>query len=134
MSAHPAEARCPCGTGEIYGACCGRFHSGAAAAPTAEALLRSRFTAFALNLPQYLLDTWHPRTRPASLSLGPEVRWVRLDVLSTSGGPFDDAAHVRFAAHYRTAAAGGARGVAGVQEEESAFRREGGRWYYVDER
>ena len=66
------DTRCPCGTGEVYGACCGRYHSrfaqaGELTAPTPEALMRSRFTAFAVGLPDYLLATWHPSTRPASL-------------------------------------------------------------------
>lgn len=92
------DARCPCGTGETYGACCGRFHAGAPA-PTAEALMRSRFTAFAANDADYLLATWHSSTRPPSLDLDPGLRWQRLDVLETQGGPFDDAARVRFRAH-----------------------------------
>lgn len=127
------DTRCPCGSGEAYGPCCGRFHSGEAAAPTAEALMRSRFTAFALGNAAYLLATWHPSTRPASLDLDPQLLWQRLDILSTSGGPFDDLARVHFAAHYRSVPGTPPEDrVKGVQEEDSRFQREGGHWYYVD--
>ena len=43
------DERCPCLSGDTYGACCGRYHSGAATAPTAEALMRSRYSAFAVG-------------------------------------------------------------------------------------
>lgn len=49
--------------------CCGRYLDGEAA-PTAEALMRSRYTAFALRDEDYLFRTWHPRTRPAPPLLG----------------------------------------------------------------
>ena len=142
----PDDLRCPCGSGDAYGACCGRFHrrfaeDGAVTAPTAEALMRSRYTAFALastgELPQaeaYLMATWAPETRPSSLGWGDPadesgdaVRWVRLDVESTAGGgPFDDDGRVAFTAHARTAAGRQA------QHETSRFVRRAGRWYYLD--
>lgn len=128
------DARCPCGSGETYGACCARVHADPASAPTAEALMRSRFSAFALDLPAHLLATWHPRTRPAALETDPGLRWQRLDVLETSGGPFDDVARVRFAAYYRSVPGTPAEErVHGVQEEDSRFLRENGRWYYLDD-
>jgi SEC-C motif-containing protein len=121
------DARCPCGTGETYGACCGRFHGGRPA-PTAELLMRSRFSAFAAGDEAYLLATWHPRTRPGSVDLDPALRWTRLDVHGvTGGGPFDDEGWVDFTAHRR-----GPDGARGAQRENSRFRREDGRWYYVD--
>jgi len=89
--------------------------------------MRSRFSAFAIGLPEYLLLTWHPRTRPASLELDPDQRWTRLDVLSTrSGGPFDSRGTVAFRAWWRSDTE------RGTLEETSEFVREGGRWYYVD--
>lgn len=127
MAAMDDGARCPCGTGHTYGDCCGPLHRGAARAPTAEALMRSRFSAFAAGEAAYLLATWHPRTRPAELDLDPEQRWLRLDVLARSaGGPFDDAGTVEFAAHYRR------DGRRGAQRELSRFARVGGAWTYVD--
>lgn len=120
------DARCPCLSGNPYGECCGPLHAGAAA-PTAERLMRSRFTAFALGLPDYLLQTWHPTTRPSSLTLDPSQRWQRLDIVSaSSGGPFDTRGTVTFRAWWRS------DGERGVLEETSTFVREGGRWSYVD--
>ncbi|MFC7401737.1 YchJ family protein [Citricoccus sp. GCM10030269] len=140
----PEATRCPCGGGDVYGACCGRWHQrfaaeGALAAPTAEALMRSRYSAFALastgqlaGAEDYLLATWAPETRPSSLAVdqpgnesGDDVRWLRLDVESTTGGgPFDDVGTVTFTAHFRTPA--GRR----TQHETSRFVRRGGVWYY----
>jgi SEC-C motif-containing protein len=119
--------RCPCLSGETYDDCCGRFHAGPAHAPTAEALMRSRYAAFAVGDVDYLRRTWHPRTRPADLDLDPAVRWTRLDVLAVrAGGPFDTEGTVEFRAHHRLDA------VPGSQHEVSRFVREDGRWLYVD--
>jgi len=60
---------CPCGTGRSFAQCCGAALSGAHPAPTAEALMRSRYTAFALRDTAYLLASWHTSTRPATLDL-----------------------------------------------------------------
>jgi SEC-C motif domain protein len=119
--------RCPCLSGLTYDACCARLHSGAAVAQTAEQLMRSRYSAFAVGDVAYLRTTWHPSTRPAALELDPELRWYRLDVLRTeAGGPFDTTGVVEFRAHRRSA------GGSGSQHEVSRFVREGGRWLYVD--
>lgn len=132
----PDDARCPCLSGETYGACCGRFHVGLAAggpdavtAPTAEALMRSRYAAFVVGDADYLLATWHPSTRPADLDLDDDVTWRRLDVVATSaGGPLDRTGVVEFVAHFRSAETR----ERGSLHEVSSFVREGGRWYYVD--
>ncbi|WP_431277678.1 YchJ family protein [Leifsonia poae] len=123
-AAHPV--RCPCSSGETYDACCGPLHRGEAQAPTAERLMRSRFSAFALGDPGYLLRSWHPSTRPTALDLDERMRWYRLDILDTErGGPFDRDGTVHFRAYYKG-------DTAGVQEEDSRFVREGGAWFYVD--
>ncbi|WP_254779959.1 MULTISPECIES: YchJ family protein [unclassified Arthrobacter] len=130
MTLHPDRLRnglCPCLSGEQYGDCCGRFHSGEADAPTAEQLMRSRYSAFVVLDPGYLLRTWHPSTRPDSMELDPDMQWRRLDIVSTTnGGPLDTAGTVEFAAHYRL------DGDRGVQRELSRFVREDKRWFYVD--
>jgi SEC-C motif-containing protein len=116
---------CPCGLGDSYDACCGRFHAGAPA-PTAEALMRSRFSAFAVGDAGYLLRTWHSAVRPAELTLDPELHWSRLAVLeSTGGGLFDKAGTVRFRAVYVQAA------TRGVLAENSSFVRREGQWSYA---
>jgi len=124
------DARCPCLSGETYGSCCGRFHAGLADgpfAPTAEALMRSRYSAFAVDDAAYLLASWHPSTRPVELDLDDGVTWRRLDVLRTErGGPFDAEGVVEFVARYRSVVG------PGQVHEVSRFVREGGRWYYVE--
>ena len=78
------DDRCPCSSGEVYGACCGRFlgefvASGTLTAPTPEQLMRSRFTAFATGNAAYLLASWHPSTRPATLSwrmISAGIAWI----------------------------------------------------------
>ncbi|MFI2566420.1 YchJ family protein [Paenarthrobacter sp. NPDC018779] len=118
---------CPCLSGEQYSDCCGRFHRGDADAPTAEQLMRSRYSAFVVLDSGYLLRTWHASTRPGSLELDPDMQWRRLDILATTaGGPLDTHGTVEFAAHYRQ------DGERGVQREHSRFVREDKRWYYVD--
>jgi SEC-C motif-containing protein len=118
---------CPCGTGLPYAECCGRLHDGSASAATAEALMRSRYSAFAVGDAGYLLETWHPTTRPPTLRLDRDVRWTGLDVLATTGGSLLAAeGTVEFRAHHVV------HGVAGSQHENSRFRREDGRWHYLD--
>jgi SEC-C motif-containing protein len=115
--------RCPCGTGLPYADCCGRLHDGTATAATAEQLMRSRYSAFVVGDPAYLLETWHPRTRPRSLELDPDARWTGLEIVSTSGGSMLDAEGiVEFRAHR----------VGGEQHERSRFVRQNGRWFYLD--
>jgi len=110
-----------------YDECCGPFHRGDAVAPTAERLMRSRYSAYLRGLPEYLLETWHPSTRPAELVLDPRLRWYRLDILGrTRGGMLDTEGTVEFRASYRIDTQPGS------QHEVSSFVREGGRWFYVD--
>lgn len=118
--------RCPCGHPLPYDECCGRVHGGAAA-PTAEALMRSRYSAFATGDADYLLHSWHPDTRPSTLSLDPAQTWERLEILSTTdGGPLHREGTVEFRAHYRHSSH------SGVLHELSRFSRVEGRWVYVD--
>ncbi|WP_145926723.1 YchJ family protein [Amycolatopsis orientalis] len=126
MPAITDEARCPCGLGEPYGACCGRFHRGTATAPTAELLMRSRFSAFAVGDTVYLTKTWDPETRPADLELDPDQRWTFLEILGkTGGGLLENEGTVEFRAHYRQ----GRR--ADSMHENSRFARVDGQWIYV---
>jgi SEC-C motif domain protein len=114
---------CPCGLPEAYEDCCGRYHSGAAAAPTAEALMRSRYAAFVQRDAGYLLRTWHPRTRPERLDLDPRMRWTGLEVVATTeGSAFHSTGTVTFRASYR----------GGSLHERSRFERVDGVWVYVD--
>ena len=92
----------------------------------AESLMRSRYAAYEAGDARWLLDSWHPTTRPAQLPLEPGTRWLGLEVLSHRVID-DDHAEVEFVARYRV---GGARAVR--LHERSRFVREDGRWYYVD--
>lgn len=118
---------CPCGSGLALLACCGRYLAGSYA-PTAEALMRSRYTAFTLLDEVYLLATWHPSTRPLSLDLArddPRPQWLGLKVVSHQ---LQDATHatVEFVARQKLA------GRAYRLHEISRFVLEDGRWFYVD--
>jgi SEC-C motif-containing protein len=117
---------CPCGLPQPYAACCGRFHAGSDVPPTAELLMRSRYSAFAVGDAEYLIRTWHPSTRPRRLQLDSARRWTGLEILElTDGSLFDTHGTVRFRASYR-------RGrVADVQHETSRFVRAQGQWFYV---
>lgn len=121
------ETACPCGTGRVYAACCSPYHHGVAA-PDAEALMRSRYSAYALGLGSYLLATWHPRTRPAenALALDADTRWLGLNVRCHERVDSDHAI-VEFVARYRV---GG--GPAVRLHEVSRFERLAGAWFYVD--
>ena len=138
MSRTPAvpSAACPCGRLQgsggkakplAYADCCGRFldHWDTQPAPDAECLMRSRYTAFVQGRADYLLATWHPSHRPASLDFDAAAQWLGLEV---RGHWVKDADHaeVEFVARHRL----GGRAVR--LHERSRFVREGGRWYYVD--
>ena len=84
--------------------------------------MRSRYSAFVRGDAAYLLASWHPSTRPARLDLDARVRWEGLEVLAAAGGVFDTDGTVEFKARHDR----------GVLHERSRFRREDGRWYYVD--
>ena len=120
-------SRCPCGLGEPYARCCGRLHNGEAKAATAEQLMRSRFSAFAVADADYLALTWHPSTRPRRIDFAEQQRWTSLEILGRAGGgPFDTEGTVEFRAHYDVA------GEPGVMHEHSRFTRDSGRWVYLD--
>jgi SEC-C motif domain protein len=119
---------CPCQSGHAYAQCCAPLHRGEAIAETAEALMRSRYSAYVRGDADYLLATWHASTRPATLdsSDAAATRWLGLDVRRHER---HDSGHatVEFVARYRIAGAPAVR-----LHEVSRFVREDGRWFYVD--
>jgi SEC-C motif-containing protein len=118
---------CPCCSGKTYAECCGPIHAGSVRASTAEQLMRSRFSAYALSDAAYLLRSWHSTTRPQPLRLDRSTRWTRLEILgATDGGPFHTTGTVEFRAYYRER--GGAEQ---FTQENSTFAREDGAWAYV---
>lgn len=127
MSKTAHGVRCPCDRGADYTHCCGPLHRGEAAAD-AQALMRSRYSAYALGLEDYLLASWHPDTRPDAASAGGDdaPRWLGLTVRRFEQTDADHAL-VEFVARCRV---GG--GSAQRLHEVSRFVRENGRWYYLD--
>ncbi|HZW22408.1 YchJ family protein [Noviherbaspirillum sp.] len=115
---------CPCG-GAAYERCCGRFIDRGEIPGTAEQLMRSRYTAYALRCASYLTATWHTSTRPAEPVTGDDgIKWLGLEVKKHV--PAGDEATVEFVARYKTG------GRAHRLHEVSRFVREDGKWFYVD--
>jgi SEC-C motif-containing protein len=94
-------------------------------APDAEALMRSRYTAFVLKDAAHLLATWHPDTRPPRIDFDAGTKWLGLQVRDhrVTG---EGSAEVEFVARWRV----GGRAVR--LHERSRFVREAGRWLYID--
>lgn len=124
-------APCACGSGRRHEACCGALHQAFAAgqgltAATPEALMRSRYSAFVLDLRDYLLASWHESTRPAELDPPePGLKWLGLDIKRAA---MQDADHgtVEFVARSKLG------GRAHRLHEVSRFVRDNGEWFYVD--
>ena len=122
-----ASSPCPCGSGAAYGSCCGPLHRGETQARTAEALMRSRYSAYAVGDLDHVFRTWHPRTRPDDLAPTPGLTWTGLEILDTQAGEeHDDEGVVEFRASFTTPAGQDAL------HERSRFVRRAGRWVYLD--
>lgn len=118
------RASCPCGLPATYDACCGRFHRGASHAETPEQLMRSRYSAYAVEDASYVWRTWHPKTRPDDVNLDEAMTWVGLEIHGS--GESDPDNWVEFTASYVTPTG------LGQLHERSRFDRRAGRWLYVD--
>jgi SEC-C motif-containing protein len=128
---HALAVTCPCGSALPLDRCCGAILDGKAA-PTAEALMRSRYTAHVLGRIDYIVDTTHPSRRDA-IDRDAVARWAKestwrgLTILAVErGGGDDDEGVVEFQADYEQ------RGQPLEHRERSRFRRHEGRWLYVD--
>jgi len=121
---------CPCGSGQDESACCGPILAGAPA-PTALALMRSRYTAYVRGAIDHVVATHDPATReeidvPAATRWSEDTTWGGLEILGTErGGEGDDEGVVEFVVRGVTS------GAPFAQRERSTFRRDDGRWYYV---
>lgn len=119
-------ANCYCGSGKMFSACCEPYISGTATAPTAEALMRSRYSAYAVHNADYLWNTTHPKERKhyskaALLDWAKSNQWLKLDILYSSE------TIVEFKAYYLDSGL-----KAQVHYEKSSFLKEDNNWYYVD--
>lgn len=130
-----ASKNCPCESGKTYGTCCKLYHIGLpnhVFAPSAEALMRARYSAFVLALEDYLLKTWHPETRPMQLDLANDenmIKWLGLQVkqhqvLTKS------TATVEFIAHYKMANNTDVKALR--HHEISQFIKINLQWFYLD--
>jgi SEC-C motif-containing protein len=132
QSASPPDGACPCGRADARGkplafaACCGRYLRGDAVPPDAASLMRSRYTAYVRGDEAYLLASWHASTKPAQARPEPDTKWLGLEVRAARELDADHA-EVEFVARCRPGS-----GPAVRLHERSRFRREGGRWYYLD--
>ena len=124
---------CPCGSGHRFATCCEPVLDGEAA-PTAQALMRSRYTAFVVGDEDHLFRTWHPRTRPPGPYCQPGTRWLGLTVHECVGGGGESAdgeeALVELTARYEAPDGRGGT-VVDALHERSTFLRRAGRWLYV---
>jgi len=145
MSTRASTPSCPCGSGSPILRCCGPYIAGAGLPPTAEALMRSRYTAYTMQQEDYLRATWHPSTRPAEpiVDKNEKIQWLGLEIKSAlrlrqrkvdlPDNPDQDT--VEFVARFKVAGSGRAQRL----HEISNFVREpdpavGGkmRWFYLD--
>ncbi len=124
-SATAANETCPCGSGAQYRRCCGPYLSGQRDAPTAEALLRARYSANVEHNSQFLTRTWHPDSLPPHVT-DHAVAWLGLEVQARAGGQaLDRTGTVSYRVRYRR------NGVVGSVAERGRFERVGARWVYV---
>ena len=116
---------CPCG-GASYSTCCEPFHLGASLPSTPEQLMRSRYSAYVNQNEPYLLETWHPSTRPTEpLFSGDQTKWLGLTI-KKAPVTLDNQGTVEFVAIYKVG------GKAHRMTEISNFVTENGRWLYLD--
>ncbi|HEY4136584.1 MAG TPA: YchJ family protein [Alphaproteobacteria bacterium] len=126
-----ADQPCPCGSEQTFAACCQPFLGGKPA-PTAEALMRSRYTAFVVGDYGYVERTLSPEalvdfSRAELEETTNKIDWIGLNILATEqGGPDDSEGIVEFTARFK------GNGQNGVHHERSQFRKDGARWLYVD--
>ncbi len=125
-------SNCPCGSEREYATCCEPVLSGAALAATAEALMRARYSAYIEGKISFLGESLHPGSRhdwdeAATRKWATQSQWLGLEVRSTENGlEDDDEGMVEFVATYKE------DGLLKQHHERSLFRKENGRWYYVD--
>lgn len=123
---------CPCGSGKDYTDCCEPLLLGSQAAATAEALMRSRYSAYVKTQIDYIYETTHATqrskfNREESLAWSRNTDWQSLEILRTeAGSPEDDSGVVEFIARYRE------KGKAVQHHEVADFTKEDGRWYFLD--
>ena len=122
------SSRCLCGSGIAYQDCCAPFHLGEKYPTTAQALMRSRYTAYALRNVAYLQATWDVTKRPEHIDFSREnIEWLRLEIIECKKGGMKDAKGiVVFKAYYQQ------DGEEHCMNEISRFTKHQGLWFYLD--
>ena len=122
---------CPCLSEKNYDDCCGPLHQGQAAL-TAEALMRSRYSAFVKGLVPYILETVHPDKRAehdeaAIRKWSRDSDWQGLEIVETRDGlAEDEQGSVEFIARFKE------KGKSCIHHELAHFKKDEGRWYFHD--
>ena len=117
---------CPCCSGKDYHQCCKDYVEQRIDAPTALALMRSRYTAFTQLNESYLRYSWHPDACPKNIHLNENTEWLGLKIKnSTAGGKNDETGEVEFIARSKI------NGKASRLHERSQFSRINNRWVYL---
>ncbi len=122
---------CPCGSRQTYQECCEPFHNGNVA-PTAEKLMRSRYSAFEKGQLDYLATTLTEESRKdydaaETAQWAGQAIWKKLEVVKVNGGlEKDDAGTVEFKAYFKI------EGQHQIHHELAHFTKQDGRWYYVN--
>lgn len=126
------EEACPCGTQELFKNCCNPYISGDKEAPTAEKLMRSRYSAFVVHEPEYIYETHNPSTRDEVnldeiTAWSTQSIWEGLNIIDVQEGKEDDdKGIVEFVARYTVGNKGN------MHHERSSFDKKEGKWWFTD--
>lgn len=133
MDDQTKKMRCPCRSGKLYAACCQKYHQGLVP-ENALALMRSRYSAYALGIANYLIETTHPESPyyvadkkqwlQQKLAFSKQVSFDGLEILETQPG--EEESYVSFVAHFSK------EGVDLTFSERSRFAKVGHVWKYLD--
>jgi len=127
MTEDYTEKLCPCGSSKNYVSCCKFLHDGLLKAATAEALMRSRYSAYVFKLRDYLLKTWHEDFRPKFLNFEKDLEWLSLEVIDREKGlEFDDEGYVEFKVFFKKAKK------RSFMQERSYFKKIASQWLYLN--
>jgi len=125
----PQKTPCPCGSGQTYNSCCAPYLNAEKPAPTAEKLMRSRYSAYVLAQIDYLFNSWHPDTCPDKTHIAEGIqatKWRGLKIINSRQGLADDTeGWVSFQARYKRP-----NQAAEKISENSYFKRINNKWLY----
>ena len=114
---------CPCQAqqpkAKAYKDCCQPFHLGLPA-PSVQALMASRYSAYVLGLTEYIIKTWHPSRCPPNMQLQPDNQWLKLNIVSHTQNT------VHFKAYFKV------DNEFHCLEELSRFEKVDDHWLYLD--